>query len=134
MLSCSQLPHGEWPLAHGCVTVWCAFPLDKYLFQRYSICMNDQTITKQKKTWTHQADNRARLIAAGYKILSEKGIEATTVKEIARLADVSPGLFHYYFATKDELLLAILYEAGKRFSQQLSQEVQTLMEQGKTFA
>jgi hypothetical protein len=32
------------------------------------------------------------------------------------------------------LLLAILYEAGKRFSQQLSQELQTVMEQGKTFA
>jgi AcrR family transcriptional regulator len=96
--------------------------------------MNDQTIAKPKKTWIHQPDNRARLIAAGYTLLSEKGFEATTVKEIARLADVSPGLFHYYFATKDELLLAILYEAGKRFSQQLSQELQTVMEQGKTFA
>jgi len=95
--------------------------------------MDDQTITKQRKTWTHQADNRARLIAAGYTILSEKGIEATTVKEIARLADVSPGLFHYYFASKDELLLAVLYEAGKRFSQQLSLELQGLVMKGKTF-
>ena len=95
--------------------------------------MDDQTITKQRKTWTHQADNRARLIAAGYTILSEKGIEATTVKEIARLADVSPGLFHYYFASKDELLLAVLYEAGKRFSQELSQELQALIAKGNTF-
>jgi AcrR family transcriptional regulator len=96
--------------------------------------MDDQTTTKQRKTWTHQADNRARLIAAGYTILSEKGIEATTVKEIARLAGVSPGLFHYYFASKDELLLAVLYEAGKRFSQQLSQELQGLVMEGKTFS
>ncbi len=95
--------------------------------------MVDQTTTKQKKTWTHQADNRARLIAAGYTILSEKGIEATTVKEIARLADVSPGLFHYYFASKDELLLAVLYEAGKRFSQQLEHELQALIASGKSF-
>src|SRR5260370_4268495 len=95
--------------------------------------MNDQTTTKQKKIWTHQADNRARLIAAGYTILSEKGIEATTVKELAHLAVVSPGLFHYYFAYKDELLLAVLYEAGKRFSQQLSQELQALMTKGNTF-
>src|SRR5215471_12371527 len=95
--------------------------------------MNDQTIAKQKKTWTHQADNRARLIAAGYTLLSEKGFEATTVKEIARLAVVSPGLFHYYFASKDELLLAVLYEAGKRFSQQLMQELRALMENGRTF-
>ena len=96
--------------------------------------MNDQTNTKQKKAWTHQADNRARLIAAGYTILSEKGIEATTVKEIAHLADVSPGLFHYYFASKDELLIAVLYEAGMRFGQQLQQELRALMAQGKTFS
>jgi AcrR family transcriptional regulator len=95
--------------------------------------MDDQTEVKSKKTWTHHRDNRERLISAGYTILSEKGIEATTVKEIARLADVSPGLFHYYFASKDELLLAVLYEAGKRFSQRIMQEMQALMAEGKTF-
>jgi AcrR family transcriptional regulator len=58
---------------------------------------------------------------------------ATTVKEIARLADVSPGLFHYYFASKNELLLAVLYEAGKRFSQQMLQELQILMASGNAF-
>ncbi len=88
--------------------------------------MNDQTTLKQKRTWTHQADNRERLIAAGSTILAEKGIEATTVKEIARRAGVSPGLFHYYFATKDDLLLAVVYEAGARFGQQLMQEMQAM--------
>jgi len=95
--------------------------------------MSDQTTIKRKRTWTHQGDNRARLIAAGLTLLSEKGIEATTVKEIAHLAGVSPGLFHYYFASKDDLLLAVLYEAGARFSQQLMQELQALMAQGNTF-
>ncbi len=94
--------------------------------------MSDQTTEKQKRTWTHQADNRARLIEAGYTILSEKGIEATTVKEIAHLAGVSPGLFHYYFATKNELLLAIVYEAGSRFSRQLMQELER-MSSGQPF-
>ncbi|GHO86390.1 TetR/AcrR family transcriptional regulator [Dictyobacter formicarum] len=91
--------------------------------------MNDQPKTKQKRTWTHQADNRERLIAAGSAILAEKGIEATTVKEIARRADVSPGLFHYYFATKDDLLLAVVYEAGARFNQQLMRELQSISAQ-----
>jgi len=68
-----------------------------------------------QKTWTHRADNRKRLIAAGYTVLSEKGYEATTVKEVARVADVSPGLFHYYFASKEELLVAVLHEAGVRY-------------------
>src|SRR5262249_17588506 len=68
-----------------------------------------------QKTWTHRADNRERLIAAGYTVLSEQGYEATTVKEVARIADVSPGLFHYYFASKAELLIAVLREAGVRY-------------------
>jgi AcrR family transcriptional regulator len=68
-----------------------------------------------QKTWMHRADNRERLIAAGYTVLSEKGYEATTVKEVARVAGVSPGLFHYYFASKEELLVAVLHEAGVQY-------------------
>lgn len=96
--------------------------------------MVDQTTATSKKTRTHPGDNRERLIAAGYTILSEKGIEATTVKEIARLADVSPGLFHYYFASKDALLLAVLYEAGKRYSERMMQVLEALSAKGGTFS
>lgn len=86
--------------------------------------MDDQIGKKQKKPWTHRGDNRERLIAAGYTILAEKGVEAATVKEIADEAEVSPGLFHYYFKSKDELLLAVLWEAGMRFAEQLRQDLQ----------
>jgi AcrR family transcriptional regulator len=85
--------------------------------------MYDQT-KLEKRHWSHNEDNRARLIAAGHTLLAEKGIEATTVKEIARLAGVSPGLFHYYFASKDELLLAVLYRAGAQYGEQLVQDLQ----------
>src|SRR5215469_12497638 len=93
---------------------------------QYAICMNDQTTMNRKRTWTHQADNRERLIAAGEAILAEKGIEATTVKEIARRAGVSPGLFHYYFKSKDALLLAVLYEAGGRFKERVAESMQAI--------
>src|SRR5262245_26262901 len=92
--------------------------------------MDDQITTRPKKKWTHQADNRARLIAAGYAILAEKGLAAATVKEIARRADVSPGLFHYHFESKDELLLAVLYEAGRRFKDQLAEDMRAAAAQG----
>lgn len=77
--------------------------------------MTKQIQPVREKHWTHRADNRQRLIAAGYTVLSEKGYEATTVKEIAHVAGVSPGLFHYYFASKDDLLVAVLHEAGERY-------------------
>jgi AcrR family transcriptional regulator len=79
--------------------------------------MTKQIEPNSKKSWTHRPDNRERLIAAGYKVLSEKGYVATTVKEVAHVADVSPGLFHYYFPSKDELLIAVLHEAGTRYGQ-----------------
>jgi AcrR family transcriptional regulator len=77
--------------------------------------MSKQIEVRNVKTWTHRADNRERLIDAGYTILSEKGYEATTVKEVTHVAGVSPGLFHYYFVSKDALLLAVLHEAGIRY-------------------
>lgn len=88
--------------------------------------MDDQTTARPRKARPAPGDNRARLIAAGYTILSEKGVEAATVKEIARLAEVSPGLFHYYFASKDELLLAVMWEAGLRFKNQLAQDLHAI--------
>jgi len=81
--------------------------------------MPKQIEPKREKTWTHRADNRERLIAAGYRVLSEKGFEATTVKEVAHIAGVSPGLFHYYFPSKDALLVAVLQEAGKRYGEMM---------------
>src|SRR5215831_9666573 len=81
--------------------------------------MTNQKRGEHGRTWTHRADNRERLIAAGYTILSEKGYEATTVKEVAHVAGVSPGLFHYYFASKDELLIAVLHEAGVRYGRMM---------------
>src|SRR4051794_23428732 len=81
--------------------------------------MTKQVNNENEKGWTHRADNRERLIAAGYTVLSEKGYEATTVKEVAHVAGVSPGLFHYYFASKAELLLAVLRESGSRYGQMM---------------
>jgi AcrR family transcriptional regulator len=81
--------------------------------------MPEHSAPEGRKTWTHRPDNRERLIAAGYTVLAEKGFEATTVKEVARVASVSPGLFHYYFASKEELLVAVLREAGTRYGQMM---------------
>ena len=84
--------------------------------------MTNQIKRQGAKIWSHRADNRERLIGAGYTVLSEQGYEATTVKAVARVAGVSPGLFHYYFASKEELLIAVLREAGARYGR-LMQEL-----------
>jgi AcrR family transcriptional regulator len=66
-----------------------------------------------------EPDARERLIAAGYRVLAERGYDATTIKEVAREAGVNQGLVHYYFGSKDALLLAVTAEARQQYSAEL---------------
>ena len=66
-----------------------------------------------------QQKTKERIIAAASKVLAEKGYEATTLREISREAQAAPGLVHYYFGGKDELLVEVLQAAGRRFHQRM---------------
>jgi len=54
--------------------------------------------------------NRDNVIAAARKLFEEKGIEATTVDDIAKEADCSKSTLYVYFKSKDEILYTILLE------------------------
>lgn len=53
------------------------------------------------------------ILAAARRALAERGFEATRIVDIARGAGVSTGTVHYYFKTKDEVLLAALRWANE---------------------
>lgn len=56
-----------------------------------------------------QASGRdGQILIAAYHCISELGIAATTMRAVAQRAGVNQGLIHYYFASKDELLLEVL--------------------------
>ena len=40
--------------------------------------------------------------------MSEHGYEGATIAQIARAADLAPGLIHYHFESKQEILLALV--------------------------
>lgn len=69
---------------------------------------------------------RDRIVAAAYEILAKKGYDATTFKEIARSAEAAQGLIHYYFGSKDQLLLEVLKEASERTRQEMRRFVAAL--------
>src|SRR5690349_15488544 len=71
-----------------------------------------------------QQQTRERIIAAASKVLAEKGYEATTLREISREAQAAPGLVHYYFGGKDQLLVEALQAAGQRFHQRMEHLIQ----------
>ncbi|HEV7677866.1 MAG TPA: TetR/AcrR family transcriptional regulator [Candidatus Dormibacteraeota bacterium] len=55
------------------------------------------------------AQQRARHIAeAAAAVMSRNGYGGTTMKDIAAEAQVAPGLIHYYFDSKEDLLLAVV--------------------------
>ncbi|MEV0201360.1 TetR/AcrR family transcriptional regulator [Nonomuraea sp. NPDC050691] len=56
-----------------------------------------------------QADQRrAELLEATRKVVLERGLAHTRIADIAKSINVSGGLIHYHFATKDELITAML--------------------------
>lgn len=60
-------------------------------------------------TRAEQADQRrAELLEATRKVVLERGLANTRIADIAKSINVSGGLIHYHFATKDELITAML--------------------------
>jgi AcrR family transcriptional regulator len=55
-----------------------------------------------------KARTRGALLAAARSLFAGRGVEQTTIAEIADQADVAVGSFYNYFPTKDELLAALL--------------------------
>ncbi len=53
-------------------------------------------------------ETRDRIVDAAYATLVGLGYEATSIKDIAAAAGVAPGLVHYYFNSKEELVLAAI--------------------------
>ncbi|HKR99496.1 MAG TPA: TetR/AcrR family transcriptional regulator [Candidatus Dormibacteraeota bacterium] len=51
---------------------------------------------------------RGQIVRAATIVLSRKGYGETSLKDVAREAGVAPGLLHYYFESKQELLLEVV--------------------------
>ena len=54
------------------------------------------------------ATRRTQILDAAITVFSEKGFHRATIKEIARVAGIADGTVYTYFASKDEVLLAVL--------------------------
>lgn len=57
---------------------------------------------------------RERIMDAAQRLFAERGYDATSTAKIAAAADVPSGLVFYYFATKRDLLMAVIRERAYR--------------------
>ena len=68
----------------------------------------------------HRPGKRERLIAAAIELLHQKGVERTTLADIATRADVPVGNVYYYFKTKDDVITAVIDTHAKQVTNTLA--------------
>lgn len=54
------------------------------------------------------AGRRSQIVRAAAAVLGRQGYAETSLKDVAREARVAPGLLHYYFESKEDLLLEVV--------------------------
>jgi AcrR family transcriptional regulator len=78
--------------------------------------------------------NRQALLEAGYHVMAKKGIDAATMFEIAERADVGAGTVYNYFASKDELAMAVMEQVMERLAQRIEAVTNTFKDPGQVYA
>jgi AcrR family transcriptional regulator len=63
-----------------------------------------------------RSDIAPRLLRAARARFLHEGVDGASLREIARAAGTSLGMIHYYFATKDDLFLAVVEEVYGGFA------------------
>ncbi|MBB5189311.1 AcrR family transcriptional regulator [Silvimonas terrae] len=58
---------------------------------------------------------RSILLDAATNLFAHQGVAATTLAQVARAADVTPAMVHYYFKNRDQLLDAVVDERVFQF-------------------
>jgi AcrR family transcriptional regulator len=54
------------------------------------------------------AETRQRIIEAVWTVTADRGLNALTVRDVAKEAGISHAMVHYHFENKDELILAVV--------------------------
>ena len=62
---------------------------------------------------SNTARRREEIVSGLLRAMARRGYERASVLEIAREAGLTPGLVHYHFSTKQEILLALVGRIGR---------------------
>lgn len=60
---------------------------------------------------------KQRILDAAVNLFAEKGFDATSVDEIAKLAEVNKAMIYYYFSSKEGLLSSIIRKSINEFTE-----------------
>ncbi|MEZ4224723.1 MAG: TetR/AcrR family transcriptional regulator [Polyangiaceae bacterium] len=68
-------------------------------------------------------ERRAQITGGLITVMAKRGYDGASVNEIAKAAGLSPGLIHYHFKNKQEILLAALADLVSRHEERLDEHL-----------
>lgn len=71
--------------------------------------MQQETTRRERR----MAARRTQILDGAAKAFGEKGFHRATTKDIAEAADIAEGTIYNYFASKDDLLLALMHDLAE---------------------
>lgn len=63
-------------------------------------------------------ERRSQILRVSLLLFAEKGIDGTGLRDIAKMVGITQPTLYHYFASKDELVLALIEETAQRTAQQ----------------
>ncbi|WP_165391491.1 TetR/AcrR family transcriptional regulator [Fluviicoccus keumensis] len=76
-------------------------------------------MTALKSKWGDREARREDILAAARTCLAEQGLQALNIRDIARMAQLSPGTVYTYFASKEELYATLYAERMEALLEEL---------------
>ncbi len=73
---------------------------------------------------SNTAERRTQIARALLKVMARTGYEGASVADVAKVAKIAPGLVHYHFENKLEILLAATEELARDYEQRLDRHIE----------
>jgi len=67
---------------------------------------------------------REQIVSAATKLFSDRGFYKTTIKDIAKLAGISPGLVYLYVREKEDVLLLVLLQVVDAYAREIPKAIE----------
>jgi AcrR family transcriptional regulator len=96
--------------------------------------LNTTTKPLKGRVALRQERNREALVQAGYRVMSEKGVDAATMQEIAELADVGAGTVYSYFRSKEELAVSVMERVMRNLALRIESVTDTFADPAQIYA
>jgi TetR/AcrR family transcriptional regulator, transcriptional repressor of bet genes len=69
-------------------------------------------------------ERRQQIVQGLLRVMAERGYERASIAEIAKAAGLSPGLVHYHFTEKQEILLTLVEQLAHRVRERVKARVE----------